>query len=1092
MIKRLLVANRGEIAVRVMATASVLGIETVAVYPADDVACGHVGRADTAVELPGTGVAAYLDVDAIIAAAAGAGCDMLHPGYGFLSERPELAARCAAAGLRFAGPGPEALALFGDKAAARARARELGVPVLAGTGVDPSPQQVLALLREHGAVMVKAVAGGGGRGLRPLTREAEPAEAPLAGAPLAEAQVADAQIIETLRRCASEAAAAFGDGRIYAEQLLRRARHVEVQLIGDGTGAVAVLGDRDCSLQRRRQKLVEIAPAALTDQVRARLSAAAAALIRSADYAGLATAEFLVQDDQIAFLEVNPRLQVEHTVTEQVTGLDLVELGLRVADGAVLADLGLGSPALDAPNLDPGPRGVAVQVRVNAETMRPDGTFLPGAGTLDRFQPPAGRGVRVDTAAYPGYTVSPHYDSLLAKVITSGGTLAEAARRAVRALAEFEIAGVPTNAALLQALLRAPGLGTHDVSWVDAHAAELSDGHADEPPGGEAAVLLGGEAAGLPGGEAAVRAALAGTVVSVSVQPGDPVAPGDELLVIEAMKMEHEVRAQAAGLVREVPATVGVTVTAGEVLVVLAESGADAAGQAQAEDVPLDHIRPDLVQVRERHRIGLDEGRPAVTERRHAAGRRTARENIADLADPGSFTEYGALTIAAQRRRRPLDDLIARTPADGLVLGTATVDGRPVAVMSYDYSVLAGTQGHMNHRKTDRLLELAERERLPLVMFAEGGGGRPGDTDTTSVAGLDVPTFRLTARLSGRVPLVAIVSGYCFAGNAALAGACDVIIATPEASLGMGGPAMIEGGGLGVVAPDNVGPMSVQVPNGVVDLLVPDEAAAVLAARRYLSYFRPRTAPAHDAPAEHADQRVLRHLIPENRVRSYDVRPVIETLCDTGSVLELRAGFGVGVLTALARIGGYAVGLLVNNPRQLGGAIDGDAADKAAAFLRLCEAHRLPVVSLVDTPGFMVGPEAERTAIVRRFGAMFVAGARLTVPVCAVVLRKAYGLGAMAMTAGDLRRPAITVAWPTGEFGGMGLEGAVRLGYRKELEAIEDPVARRARYEELVAEQYARGQALSTAMAFEIDDVIDPAATRDVLAGVLVRAAAGG
>ena len=406
--------------------------------------------------------------------------------------------------------------------------------------------------------------------------------------------------------------------------------------------------------------------------------------------------------------------------------------------------------------------------------------------------------------------------------------------------------------------------------------------------------------------------------------------------------------------------------------------------------------------------------------------------------------------------------------------------------MSYDYTVLAGTQGHMNHRKTDRLLELVRRERLPLVMFAEGGGGRPGDTDTTSVGGLDVPTFRLTAALSGQVPLVAVVSGYCFAGNAALAGAADVIIATPEASLGMGGPAMIEGGGLGVVAPDEVGPMSVQVPNGVVDLLVPDEAAAVMAARRYLSYVGGRPA---SVPAEHADQRVLRHLIPENRVRSYDVRPVVEALCDTGTVLELRAGFGVGVLTALARIGGYPVGLLVNNPRHLGGAIDGDAADKATAFLGLCEAHRLPVVSLVDTPGFMVGPEAERTAIVRRFGAMFVAGARLTVPVCAVVLRKAYGLGAMAMTAGDLRRPAITVAWPTGEFGGMGLEGAVRLGYRKELEAIEGPVARRARYEDLVAEQYTRGKALSTAMAFEIDDVIDPASTRDVLTGVLARAA---
>ena len=420
--------------------------------------------------------------------------------------------------------------------------------------------------------------------------------------------------------------------------------------------------------------------------------------------------------------------------------------------------------------------------------------------------------------------------------------------------------------------------------------------------------------------------------------------------------MEHEVRAPAAGLVQQVPVTAGATVQAGAVLIVLAESADEVAGPARAGDIPLDHVRPDLAETRERHRIGLDQGRPDMTARRHAAGRRTARENIADLVDEGSFTEYGALTIAAQRRRRSLDDLIARTPADGLVMGTAMVDGRPVAVMSYDYTVLAGTQGFMNNRKTDRLLELADRERLPVVIFAEGGGGRPGDTDTTAVASLDVPTFRLTARLSGRVPLVAVVSGYCFAGNAALAGACDVIIATHDASLGMGGPAMIEGGGLGVVAPAEVGPMSIQVPNGVVDLLVADEAAAVAAARRYLSYFGGSRAGTQDAP--HGDQRVLRHLVPENRMRSYDVRPVMEALCDTGSVLELRAGFGTGVLTALARIGGRAVGLLASNPLQLGGAIDGDAADKATAFLVRCEAHRLPVVSLVDTPGFMVGPAA--------------------------------------------------------------------------------------------------------------------------------------
>jgi acetyl-CoA carboxylase carboxyltransferase component len=427
-------------------------------------------------------------------------------------------------------------------------------------------------------------------------------------------------------------------------------------------------------------------------------------------------------------------------------------------------------------------------------------------------------------------------------------------------------------------------------------------------------------------------------------------------------------------------------------------------------------------------------------------------------------------------------------------MGTAAVGGRPVAVMSYDYTVLAGTQGIQNHRKTDRLFELARRERLPVVIFAEGGGGRPGDTDTAAVAQLDVTTFRLLAELSGQVPLVAIVSGYCFAGNAALAAACDVIIATEGSSLGMGGPAMIEGGGLGVVAPAEVGPMSVQVPNGVVDVLVPDDAAAVAAARAYLGYVTGSAAPpaghggrAHDDGAAHGDQRVLRHLVPENRVRAYDVRPVIETLADQGSVLELRAGFGAGIITALARLDGRPVGVIANNPRHLGGAIDGDAADKATRFLQLCEAHAVAIVSLCDTPGFMVGPEAEKTATVRRFGAMFIAGARLTVPLCAVVLRKAYGLGAMAMAGGDLKAPLLCVAWPTGEFGGMGLEGAVRLGFRKELAEITDPAARQQRYEQLVAEYYEKGKALSTAAAFEIDDVIDPAQTRRVLTETLAR-----
>ncbi|HEY1915410.1 MAG TPA: carboxyl transferase domain-containing protein [Streptosporangiaceae bacterium] len=595
----------------------------------------------------------------------------------------------------------------------------------------------------------------------------------------------------------------------------------------------------------------------------------------------------------------------------------------------------------------------------------------------------------------------------------------------------------------------------------------------------------------------AVVAPMQATVLALSAQPGTVVARGDEIAVLEAMKMEHVVTAPCAGTLTEWRVQPGDVVDAGAVLTVLTAVGDTAAQDSSTAPPDPDHIRPDLAEAAQRHRIGLDEGRAEAVAKRHAAGRRTARENIAGLADPGSFTEYGALVIAAQRRRRSLDDLIANTPADGLITGTATVGGRPVAVMAYDYTVLAGTQGIQNHRKTDRLYALALREKLPLVLFAEGGGGRPGDTDTYAVAQLDIPTFRMAAQLSGLVPTVAVVSGYCFAGNAALASVCDVIIATEGSSLGMGGPAMIEGGGLGVVAPGDVGPMSVQVPNGVVDILVDGDDAAVAAARHYLSLFAARPAgplaagppaPEAQAPeAQAADQRLLRHLVPENRARAYDVRPIIETLADTGSVLEVRAEFGVGIVTAFARIAGHAVGVMASNPRHLGGAIDGDAADKATRFLEICGAHQLPVVSLCDTPGFMVGPQAERTATVRRFGAMFTAGARLTAPMCLVVLRKGYGLGAMAMAGGDLKAPELTVAWPTGEFGGMGLEGAVRLGYRRDLEAIADPVEREARYQHLVAEHYERGKALSTAAAFEIDDVIDPAQTRATLARVLGR-----
>jgi acetyl-CoA carboxylase carboxyltransferase component len=493
-------------------------------------------------------------------------------------------------------------------------------------------------------------------------------------------------------------------------------------------------------------------------------------------------------------------------------------------------------------------------------------------------------------------------------------------------------------------------------------------------------------------------------------------------------------------------------------------------------------VRDDLDEVLKRRALTRDEARPDAVAGRHDAGGRTARENVADLVDEGSFVEYGRFAIAAQRNRRDLEELIARTPADGLVAGTARVNGKPCAVLSYDYTVLAGTQGALGHRKKDRLFELIERMRLPTVFFAEGGGGRPGDVDQPVVSALDTRAFALWARLSGVVPRIAVVAGRCFAGNAVIAGCSDLIVATENISLGMGGPAMIEGGGLGVVAPDDVGPLAMQATNGVVDAVVADEAEATAVAKRLLGYFQ------GPGEFEAPDQASLRDAVPERARRAYHVAPIVETLADAGSVTFLRERFAPGMVTALARLEGRPVGILANDTMHLAGAITSDGSDKAARFMQLCDAFGLPLVSLVDTPGFMVGPETEASGLVRHGSRMLVAGAALRVPLVAVVLRRGYGLGAQAMVGGSLHEPLLTVAWPSAELGPMGLEGAVKLGFRRELDAIPDPAERERRVRELVAAAHLNAKALNAATLFELDDVIDPAETRGLIAATLAAA----
>jgi len=1064
-IGRLLIANRGEIAVRIARTAADMGITTVAVFSEEDGACGHLRYADITHPLRGSGAPAYLDMEQVISIAREHCCDAIHPGYGFLSENSTFAARCAEEAIIFVGPTPENIALFGDKIRARQLAEDCGVAVNRGTTDVTTLEQAstfFASLKPGEAMVIKAIAGGGGKGMR-IVHRAEDLE-------------------RAYQRCQSEALRAFGSGDLYVEQMIARARHIEVQIISDGV-QVSHLWERECTLQRQHQKLVEMAPGGSLDEFqRQRILDSATKMAEASNYSNIGTFEFLIdlarrgEADEITFLEANPRLQVEHTVTEEVLGLDLVRIQLELAAGHTLSHLGLTQKEI------PAPRGYAVQLRINMETMDANGRPLPAGGAIESLSLPGGPGIRIDTFAYPGYRTVTSFDSLLAKLVVSSPRpqLEALLARAHRAAAEFDVRGVATNLPFLRKLLAHPAVLANEITtrFVEEHMNDLLVPASDAD---QAYRQRDGDNA------TAVLCPLHGTISALRVDVGAVVREGEELALIEAMKLEHEIRASCTAVVKEVLVRPGDAVAQGQAIIILEQTQENGVKATAAIEPDLDTIREDLQLVRDRIAATLDDQRPAAVARRRSRGQRTARENIADLCDENSFIEYGQLAVAYLHSRKTDEELRATTPADGFVMGIATVNAKQfgteaaqVAVGSYDATVMAGTQGHKNHQKTDRLIDLAGDNDIPLVLFAEGGGGRPRE-DPVTIAALQNESFRKLAELSGKVPVVGVVSGRCFAGNAALLGMADVIIASEDSNIGMGGPALIEAGGLGSFTPEQVGPIDVQHGNGVVDIRVKDEEEAVHVARQYLSYFQGTL-----SRWEASDPRRLRHAVPENRLRAYDVRDVIQLLADVDSVLELRSPYGRAYVTVFMRVEGRPVGVIANNPGFNSGAIDSDSADKAARFLRLCDAHGLPVLTLIDTPGIMVGPAAEATALVRHAARLFVTAASLRVPLFAIVLRKAYGLGAMAAAGGHFHNPFFTVAWPTGELGGMGLEGGVRLAYKNEMEAIDDPERRRAFFEERVASRYRKGKASYIASYFELDAVIDPADSRNwIVRGLL-------
>ena len=1104
--KKVLIANRGEIAIRIARTCSDLGLKTVGIYSEDDSNSLHLSKVDEAFKIEGNGAQAYLNIKEIIAVAKKSKVDAIHPGYGFLSENSSFASAAKRAKIKFVGPSERTLKIFGDKTSAKELALSLGIPVIAGTKQKTTLKQAqdfLKSLKKNSSVVIKAISGGGGRGMRVVSKPDD--------------------LKESFDRASSEAKASFDSPDLYLEEYLRDYRHIEFQILGDGTGAVSHLHERECSIQRRYQKLIEIAPSpSLNVELKSRMIEASLALTKKLKYEGLATIEFLVniEKNDFRFIECNPRLQVEHTVTESVLSLDLVRAQLQIASGKTLKQI-----KLEQENV-PEPQGYAIQSRVNMETIDSQGNANPGGGTFENFDLPSGPGVRADSYGYAGYQTNPLFDSLIAKIITyaPADNFKQAINRNYRSLCEFKISGVPTNLNLLKNILVNKDFKNNKVhtnffednldtlTSLKDHS-DLSDINRsiskDIPKRGKIedldplAVLDHGKSGGvfvdqsenilelqqldIKEGYESVNAPMQGMIVKFNVKEGDSVWEGKTLGIMEAMKMEHEITSQVSGVVEEISVSNLDTVFEGHSLMLIRLADVKKQNLSDEEEIDLDWIRPDLREALDRKEASHDINRPEAVKKRYGTGHRTARENIAHLCDEGSFLEYGSVVMAAQRRRRSEEDLIKNTTGDGMVCGLGHVNGHlfpesasRVMAMSYDYMVLAGTQGKMNHAKKDRMFEIAEQNELPTILFAEGGGGRPGDTDTSGVAGLDCLAFTYFAQLSGLVPVIGITTGRCFAGNAVLLGCCDVFIATEDSNIGVGGPAMIEGGGLGVFTPDEVGPMDVQVPNGVVDIAVKDEEEAVEVAKKYLSYFQGSiknwTAP---------DARKLRFAVPENRLRYYDMRDIIDGIADIDSVLEIRKDWAPGIITSLIRIEGKPVGVVANNPGHLSGAIDSPGADKGSRFIQLCDAFDIPILSLIDCPGIMVGPESEKTALIRHAARMFVVGANIETPLMSVVIRKAYGLGAQAMAGGSFKIPLFTVTWPTGEFGGMGLEGAVKLGYRKELEAIKDPKKRIEAYEKMVADSYHRGRAVNMASHFELDDVIDPAETRNWVSSAL-------
>ncbi|MEZ5212500.1 carboxyl transferase domain-containing protein [Gordonia sp. (in: high G+C Gram-positive bacteria)] len=1052
---RVLVANRGEIAVRVLHAARESGWRSTAVYPADDAAGLHVARADESVLLPGTGPAAYLDARAVVRAARSAGAGFVHPGYGFLSEDPAFAETCAAAGITLVGPGPDTLRLLGDKASARRFAATQGVPVLPGIDRPVGLDEARTFLADNGPTMVKALAGGGGRGMA--------------------ACVTEDDVTEAYERCAREAVAAFGNGDLYVEKLIDAPRHIEVQIIGDGTGAVTHLWERDCSVQRRHQKLVEVAPAPVLEPgLRAALLGAATHLAGALRYRGVGTVEFLVSGTDFYFMEANPRIQVEHTVTEEITGVDLVRTQLALAEGATLAELGLTEP--------PRVRGSSVQVRVNAETLDTQGRPIPGTGEVTGFAVPSGPGVRVDAGVYAGMEVSPRYDSLLAKVVATAPDFVAAAGRAAAALAEFGIGGIVTNRALGHAIVTDPDFlsGEWDTGFVARRIDRLlAHELADTGPRTVAESAGAREETEIPDGAVAVRAAISGSVSEIVVESGHEVAAGATLLVLEAMKMEHAVRAVRGGVVLTIAVEPGDLVNIGDVVAVLAPAKSPAEDRTVRSVERAEDWSAEVAEIARRRCFAEQLGGPEKIARQHATGRLTVRERLALLADDDSLAEIGALSGFARR-----DDELATVEVmpTNFIAATMRVNGRKTVVGADDFTVRGGAGDASIHQKQIWLEQYANEMRIPMVRLLDGqsGGGSvkmavdAGYTYVPVNPGWDAVVDSLSV-----IPVVAAGLGPTVGlGAARLVMSHLAIMVAGVGQLFTAGPPLVRSATGEDLSKEELGGAAVHSGNGTIERIVTTEAEAAAVIRDFLSYLPasvfdvPPIIESTDDPARRDE--LLLSAIPRNQRRPYDIAPILEAVFDTGSVFRY-AEYGAGTVTALARLDGHPVGVLASDPFQ-GATMTVEGALAITRLVDLCETFHLPIVSLTDQAGMSIGSVAESRATIRHGARALSAVYQARVPQAELILRRVYGVGGAGIV--NRHRCTRSWAWPSGDWGSLPVQGGVEAAFAAHLATVADPAAEAARLRRQIQ---AIGSPFRTAERFGVQDIIDPRESRALL-----------